>query len=112
MTLSKRGGYTGPIVNGRRAQLPDMPKLIIQVQGQESVVDLQTGSNTIGRQSTNSIPVKDSTLSRLHCEILLDGRTATLVDKGSRNGTLLNGRKVATQVLNPGDKISIGATLL
>ncbi len=89
-----------------------MPKLIIQLQGQESVVDLQTGSNTIGRQSTNSIPVKDSTLSRLHCEILLEGRTATLVDKGSRNGTLLNGRKVATQVLNPGDKISIGATLL
>lgn len=89
-----------------------MPKLIIQLQGQESVVDLQTGSNTIGRQSSNIVPVQDSTLSRLHCEILLEGRTATLVDKGSRNGTLLNGRKVATQVLNPGDKISIGATLI
>src|SRR5579883_3285708 len=89
-----------------------MPKFIIQFQGQESVAELKPGANSVGRQSTNSIPLKDSTLSRLHCEVILAGTVATLLDKGSRNGTLLNGKKVEAQVLQPGDKIQIGATVL
>ena len=89
-----------------------MPTFIIQFQGQESVAELKPGANSVGRQSTNSIPLKDSTLSRLHCEVILAGTVATLLDKGSRNGTLLNGKKVEAQVLQPGDKIQIGATVL
>lgn len=89
-----------------------MPKFIVQFQGQESVAELKPGANSVGRQSTNSIPLKDSTLSRLHCEVILAGTVATLVDKGSRNGTLLNGKKIDAQVLQPGDKIQIGATTL
>jgi hypothetical protein len=89
-----------------------MPKFIVQFQGQESVAELKPGANSVGRQSTNTIPLKDSTLSRLHCEVILAGTVATLVDKGSRNGTLLNGKKVDAQVLQPGDKIQIGATVL
>jgi hypothetical protein len=88
-----------------------MPRLIVLHQDQESVVQLQAGSNTLGRQSANSVPLKDSTLSRVHCEILVEGDVATLLDKGSRNGTLLNGKKLAAPaILKPGDKISIGAT--
>jgi len=89
-----------------------MPKFIVQFQGQESVAELRPGANSIGRQSTNAIPLKDSTLSRLHCEVILAGTVATLLDKGSRNGTLLNGKKIDAQVLQPGDKIQIGATVL
>lgn len=89
-----------------------MPKFIVQFQGQESVAELKAGANSIGRQSTNTIPLKDSTLSRLHCEVILAGTVATLLDKGSRNGTLLNGKKVEAQVLQPGDKVQIGATTL
>src|SRR6185295_20216525 len=62
-----------------------MPKFIVQFQGQESVAELKPGANSIGRQSTNAIPLKDSTLSRLHCEVILAGTVATLLDKGSRN---------------------------
>ena len=89
-----------------------MPRFIVQFQGQESVAVLKPGANSIGRQSTNAIPLKDSTLSRLHCEVILAGTVATLLDKGSRNGTLLNGKKIDAQVLQPGDKIQIGATTL
>ncbi|MBV8881566.1 MAG: FHA domain-containing protein, partial [Planctomycetaceae bacterium] len=89
-----------------------MPKFIVQFQGQESVAELKPGANSIGRQSTNAIPLKDSTLSRLHCEVILAGTVATLLDKGSRNGTLLNGKKIDAQVLQPGDKVQIGATTL
>jgi len=89
-----------------------MSKFIVQFQGQESTAELKPGANSIGRQSTCTIPLKDSTLSRLHCEVILAGTVATLVDKGSRNGTLLNGKKIEAQVLQPGDKIQIGATPL
>ena len=89
-----------------------MPKFIVQFQGQESTAELKPGANSIGRQSNCSIPLKDSTLSRLHCEVILAGSVATVVDKGSRNGTLLNGKKIEAQVLQPGDKIQIGATTL
>src|ERR1051325_1431002 len=89
-----------------------MPKFIVQFQGQESTAELKPGANAIGRQSNCTLPLKDSTLSRLHCEVILAGTVATLVDKGSRNGTLLNGKKIDAQVLQPGDKIRIGATTL
>src|SRR5262245_22238293 len=89
-----------------------MPKFIVQFQGQESTAELKPGANSIGRQSNCTLPLKDSTLSRLHCEVILAGTVATLVDKGSRNGTLLNGKKIEAQVLQPGDKIQIGATTL
>src|SRR6476620_346190 len=89
-----------------------MPKFIVQFQGQESVAELKPGANSIGRQSSCTIPLKDSTLSRLHCEVILAGTVATLLDKGSKNGTLLNGKKVEAQVLQPGDKVVIGATTL
>jgi hypothetical protein len=89
-----------------------MPKFIVQLSGQESVAELRPGTNSIGRQSSCTMPLKDSTLSRLHCEVILAGTVATLVDKGSRNGTLLNGKKIEAQVLQPGDKIQIGATTL
>jgi hypothetical protein len=89
-----------------------MPRFIVQFQGQESFAELKPGANSVGRQSSCTIPLKDSTLSRLHCEVILAGAVATLVDKGSRNGTLLNGKKIDAQVLQPGDKIQIGATTL
>src|ERR1051325_1543219 len=89
-----------------------MPKFIVQFQGQESTAELKPGANAIGRQSNCTLPLKDSTLSRLHCEVILAGTVATLLDKGSKNGTLLNGKKVDAQVLQPGDKIVIGATTL
>src|SRR6185503_14366275 len=89
-----------------------MPRFIVQFQGQEAVAELKPGANSVGRQSSCTIPLKDSTLSRLHCEVILAGTVATLVDKGSKNGTLLNGKKIEAQVLQPGDKIQIGATTL
>lgn len=89
-----------------------MPKLFVQCQGQEWTVDLKQGSNILGRASGCTVPIKDPSLSRQHCEILLSGATATLLDKGSMNGTLVNGRRAHEQGLQPGDKITIGQVVL
>lgn len=89
-----------------------MPKLIVQQQDREWTVELREGSNVIGRSSKNQIPVADTNISREHCEVVLAGETATLVDKGSMNGTLCNGTRVWEKKLEPGDKIQVGSTVL
>lgn len=90
-----------------------MPKIIVQMQGREWAADLVPGSNTVGRSSQCTVPIREASLSRQHCEIVLkpDG-VATLVDKGSMNGTLLNGKRVWEQALTPGDRITIGQVTL
>lgn len=85
-----------------------MPKLIILFQGQEWSVELKDGANVIGRSSKATVPVRDPSMSREHAEVRLASGVATLVDRGSMNGTLLNGSKVAEQKLVPGDRIQIG----
>ena len=89
-----------------------MPKLIIRLQNEEWTVDLQDGSHVIGRASQCAIALKDPSLSRQHCEIQVQGGVATLVDRGSMNGTLVNGRRASTHRLLPGDKIQIGQAIL
>jgi hypothetical protein len=89
-----------------------MPKLIIQHAGEEWTVELKQGSNVVGRQSTCDVPLKEGSLSRQHCDVVLAGSTAILVDKGSMNGTLVNGKKVKEQALQPGDRIVLGQATL
>lgn len=93
-------------------RIDSMPKLVVQLGGQEWTVDLKPGPNVVGRQSTCSIPLKDPSLSRQHCELVVEGQQVTMVDKGSMNGTLVNGKRVPSQVLVPGDKITLGQAVL
>ncbi len=85
-----------------------MPKLIIEFQGQEWAVDLREGANIIGRAASCTSPIKDPQLSREHCEVRVSGSVATVLDKGSMNGTLVNGSRVQEHRLQPGDKVVIG----
>ena len=68
---------------------------------------------TIGRSTTNRLVLQDDSASRNHCEVFFADSEWRLRDLGSRNGTLLEGRKVSTdEILSPGDVISIGACQL
>jgi pSer/pThr/pTyr-binding forkhead associated (FHA) protein len=50
--------------------------------------------------------------SRQHARVEYDGSRAVLTDLGSANGSMVNGRRVDTATLNPGDEIVIGSTRL
>jgi len=58
-------------------------------------------------------PPADPGISRLHAVLLADsGGTWSIVDPGSANGTLLNGRELAigeSVTLHEGDRINLGA---
>lgn len=88
-----------------------MPKLILQYQNQEWTVDLSEGTSVLGRSSRCTIPIRDQNLSREHCEIRLAGGVATLFDRGSMNGTSVNGKRVSQHRLQPGDRITLGQTV-
>ncbi len=72
------------------------------------------GATQIGRQVDGGISLPDDRrASRLHAT-LHRGPTGTLriVDEGSRNGTLLNGRRVSEALLADGDVLAIGDSYL
>lgn len=72
----------------------------------------------LGRALEADVRVNDTKVSRRHARInkILNEETNefefVLTDFGSRNGTLLNGQRVAQEVLQNGDKITIGEHIL
>ena len=67
---------------------------------------------SIGRDVANDVVLNQPGISRLHARIERRGSDWALLDRGSANGTELNGRKVAAAVrLSEGDRIGLGPVL-
>jgi sigma-B regulation protein RsbU (phosphoserine phosphatase) len=75
---------------------------------------LEKPVTSIGRSSMNDLPISDKMLSRQHARIVKDDNGGLLVeDLGSRNGTFLNGERLAApQPLKAGDRITLGGVTL
>ena len=88
--------------------------LTLRVPGEAvRVVPVDRPVTTLGRSSANDLPIADRTLSRSHAKISVAGETAVLEDLESRNGTMLNGVRIAEPVaLHPGDRIVVGETTI
>jgi pSer/pThr/pTyr-binding forkhead associated (FHA) protein len=78
------------------------------------LISLDVPRVTIGKSSTNTVALQhDSTVSRLHAVLENLGFAWSLRDVGSRNGTFVNGEKIAHErVLHAGDEIRIGSSRL
>jgi len=66
----------------------------------------------IGRDPRCDIVIEDPRLSRLHAEIIFDGEAKIFEDRESQNGSYINGVRVTSQTLFPGDIIKLGYTTL
>ena len=67
---------------------------------------------TIGRADDNDLALPSKTVSRYHVVITREGTRWFLEDRGSPNGTSLNGARVPPGVRLPlrhGDRIGVGA---
>lgn len=91
-----------------------MPRLHIHCpDGSLRSLDLATLTlpAVMGRDSELSqIVLADSQVSRAHCVIARTGGGFAFEDLGSRNGTLLNGKRTPKAPLKHGDEIRIGGT--
>lgn len=63
----------------------------------------------IGRTTQCDLAIEDDLVSRYHCKIHIQPEGASLIDLGSTNGTLLNGRAVQKTKLQEGDQIQVGS---
>jgi pSer/pThr/pTyr-binding forkhead associated (FHA) protein len=85
-------------------------RIYIDEDGTPSPRDFDVAVVQIGRGADNQIVSKDPRASRHHCRIVETPHGFFLEDLKSRNGTLLNGRRVERQLLREGDAIQIGST--
>ena len=79
------------------------------------VVELSSSPFVIGRAAQSNLHVDNPRVSRQHVEIRSEAERCFLIDMGSRNGTFLNGQRLAEgqrQPLKNGDEIQIGALLV
>ena len=66
---------------------------------------------TIGRHTDNDIVLKDGAVSRYHASIERKGAKLFVYDKGSRNGTWVNGNRAQSAELYNEDIVRIGKEL-
>jgi len=85
---------------------PEVVKLT--VAGREHVVT--EPCVVLGRSRDAGVRVSDVNVSRKHAEIRQEGSTFWVVDLGSTNGTLVNGKRVDRQRLLDGDRLTLGST--
>jgi hypothetical protein len=70
------------------------------------------GAIGVGRDAANDLVLNQAAVSRMHARIERQGEGWALLDRGSANGTELNGALVRSAVkLRPGDRIGVGGTL-
>lgn len=89
--------------------------MIVVRQGKEPgrIFEVRKDKLTIGRSRESDIFLEDLAVSRLHTTIFRDeGGRYLLHDENSANGTYVNGQRVSDHVLEEGDEIQVGQTVL
>jgi DNA-binding winged helix-turn-helix (wHTH) protein len=72
---------------------------------------LADGENVVGRDPRCTVWLDESGVSRRHARIIVTGRSATVEDLGSKNGTFIRNSRVAgPRDLVDGDVIRLGST--
>jgi pSer/pThr/pTyr-binding forkhead associated (FHA) protein len=67
---------------------------------------------TIGREEGNTVQLNDERISRFHIKIQEDQGKLVLTDLESTNGTRVNGEDVQLRILQFGDVIAVGRSIL
>ena len=90
-----------------------MPSLfVIQGRDQGKRFELQGSCVRVGREKGNTVQLHDTEVSRFHAELREQGGRYELVDLGSSNGTYVNIQLIDHHLLNSGDRVQVGRTLM
>jgi len=106
----------------KRAQMPEWDVCLFCLKSAKARVICQKGATkgktyplvgkvvSMGSAPENSVRVMDGAVSGKHAGIAVDGNKFEIVDLGSKNGVLVNGKKTARRFLRNGDIITLGMT--
>ena len=84
-----------------------MAYLVINKQ----VYSLDKREHMIGRHSSNSVQINDVLASKYHAAITQTEDGYLIVDRGSRNGIYVDGKRIQSQSLKGNEEIRIGRTV-
>lgn len=70
--------------------------------------ELKWGVTTVGRGPDNGVVIDHPSISSCHCEFELAADSLIVRDRGSTNGTYVNGARITEARLEPGQKIRLG----
>ena len=77
-------------------------------EGQEQIFVLSVDETLLGRKSDADVILTDPYVSRHHARIVKGQDGYNLVDLQSTHGSFVNGHRVTEQVLQSGDRVSLG----
>jgi hypothetical protein len=102
---------------GQRAVRPggtDSPvELVLLERGKpREAFRLDKDRVSIGRLDESDIALADPGVSRRHAEVRWQDGEYVVVDLGSTNGTMVNESTITERTLKPGDRITIGRSVL
>ena len=87
-----------------------MAHLLIMGSGSERLVPIEKPRILLGRSGDSDVVLVDAQASATHCRIEQNGDVYRIDDLESANGTWLNGQRVKSRRLQPGDVIGVGRT--
>ena len=86
-----------------------MTKYILTGLTHPVVYELEQGLNTVGRNPTNELRIRDATVSSFHCELILNQDGVVARDLGSSNGTFIDDRRVEEGFVAAGSVLRLGS---
>ena len=85
-----------------------MLKISYQINGEGQTQELKQGNYIVGRSKSCDIVIREGSISGQHIRIDVTPEEITFRDLLSRNGTVLNGKKVTQGKLADGDTLRLG----
>lgn len=86
--------------------------VVFTEDGSRRDVPLKPGTHVVGRTSDAGVRIPLPSVSRRHCELIVEDSTLRVRDLGSSNGTFQNYQPIDEATLAPGDVLGIGGCLL
>ena len=87
--------------------------MVNSLTGQDSREWIHSLPATVGRCPSADIHIDDPSISRRHCQFMLDPYGAlTLRDSGSTNGVFVDNLRVKKVTVRPGSEVRIGAVVI
>jgi Protein of unknown function (DUF3662)/FHA domain len=90
--------------------LARQPRALLKIGGKRH--QIPPDGAVLGRSRDCEITIEDPNVSRRHAEVRLEDGAWSITDLGSTNGIEVNGERVGTARLEPGDRIVLGRTEL
>jgi hypothetical protein len=100
--------YRAPAAVEEDAEAPEPERATVTLEGKTRTISAPRA--VLGRSRDCEVRLGDANVSRKHAEIRHEDDTWWIVDLGSTNGTLVNGRRAKRERLTAGDRITLGST--